>query len=128
MSALATVKARFAEIYDRVPKFGVALALAVLAAITLTLISLEIYVLSGAASLDASLPGYEQTRQHITRQEADTTEFSSSGQLDKKAYDTFYSLYDKRIKGLSGNNIGTFSDQSLGNPNIGLIKNVAPAE
>jgi hypothetical protein len=99
------------------PKFLLALIIAILAASLLTFISIEIYVSSGVSSIDLSRPGYDALRQRVKTDSIANT-FSSTGPLDTQTLDSFKKTYSKQTTDLQAT--GTFSDSSLDDTAIGL--------
>ena len=85
-------------------------------AITLVLISMALYVSSGAAQLDLSRPGYRSVQNKV--EQSDTFEsFSASGPVDRRTLDQFQSLYKKQVKSVTGQDAFTstaLDDQALG--------------
>lgn len=80
----------------------------VIAAIS-TMISMSLYITSGASSLDLSRPGYSQTRTQVM--DIPTESFSPTGALDQKALEQFDEAYGKQRKTLDS--FGQFQDTAL---------------
>jgi len=91
--------------------------LALIVAIIMTVISLRIYVTSGAIKLDLSRPGYEKVRQEVTNDNT-TQPFPSSGTLTPAAIKDFRDRLNKQQNDLKA--IGNFSDDGLSDSNLGL--------
>jgi len=91
--------------------------LALVATIIMTVISLRIYVTSGAIKLDLSRPGYEKVRQEVTN-DTTTQPFPSSGTLTPAAIKDFRNRLDKQQSDLKA--VGNFSDDGLSDSNLGL--------
>lgn len=71
----------------------------VLVSIVLVMISISLYVTSGASQLDLSRPGLEDIRDEA-RNDNDFEGFSPDGVLDKEALDQFDKLYTEKLKEL----------------------------
>ena len=84
----------------------------------LTLISLHIYISSGAMKLDLSRPGYEKVREEVTQNSAADQPYPSTGALDSAALTDFANRLDEQQKELSAS--GNFNDISLSDANLGL--------
>lgn len=69
---------------------------AILIAITLVIISLQMYNLSGTAQIDLSRPGYKDIRSQATTGSGDVQTFSPTGIVDEKTIDGFKSLFDSQ--------------------------------
>ena len=78
-------------------RFALLLGIAVIVAIALTVVSMVLYNISGAAQLDFSRPGYESISNQVdTEQKIET--YSSSGSVNKETVQEFMSLYDKQAE------------------------------
>ena len=66
-------------------------------AITLVIVSLVIYSVSGSAQLDLSRPGYKSVSDKVDRSTA-TTDYSSFGAVNKTTVKEFTTLYDEQAK------------------------------
>ena len=93
-------------------------ALAIVIAAIMTVVSLKIYVRSGAIKLDLSRPGYEQVRQEVTTDGSSDKPFSPSGTLTSEALDDFRGRLDKKQADLK--NLGNFGSEVLADSNLGL--------
>lgn len=83
----------------------------------MTAISLSLYASSGTLQLDLSRPGYEAARKEIINPD-DTSTFSASGPVDKKALDQYQKLFDAQRKEM--NTLSRFKDNGLSDPALGL--------
>lgn len=73
----------------------IALSLAILIALLLTVTSVIIYEVSGAAMLDLSRPGYEPARKQLQKTNGQL-QFSSKEPIDQSVVKKFRSLYKKQ--------------------------------
>lgn len=73
----------------------IALTAAIIAALMLTVVSIIIYEVSGAAKLDLSRPGYEPARKQLQKPN-DQLQFSSKGQIDQAVIKKFRALYKQQ--------------------------------
>lgn len=78
-------------------------------AIVSTVISMSLYISSGASSLDLSRPGYSQARSEVKNVPSES--FSATGDLDDKALSQFEEAFTARRTQLDGS--GNFKDASL---------------
>ena len=69
----------------------------IIIAITLVIVSLVIYNVSGSAQLDLSRPGYTSVSNKVDRS-TETTDYSSFGAVKKTTVKEFTTLYDERAK------------------------------
>lgn len=72
-----------------------AIALSILIALVLTMISVSLYIRSGASRLDLSRPGYEKVREQVSNEDENDT-FSASGPMNVDVIDEFQALYTKK--------------------------------
>lgn len=91
---------------------------ALIIATAMTVVSLRIYVTSGAMKLDLSRPGYEQARQNITQNDDSEKPYPSTGALTPAATDDFRARLNKQQQDLQ--NLGDFGDDVLSDHNLGL--------
>lgn len=91
-------------------KLIVALSLAILIALILTAISLNMYITSGVSGLDLSRPGYEGVRDQI-KPNTSSQSFSADGPLNPSEIDKFDKLYSDQANDL--NVIDDFSNKNL---------------
>lgn len=92
-----------------------ALSVAIVAAISLTAVSVAIYNVGGFYRYDLSRPGYEKERQEISTTPTDVT-YNTTSPLSKQAVDDFLQEFDTHRKNLAaydsfGN--GSLSDDEL---------------
>lgn len=88
---------------------------AILVAVFLVSVSMNLYNYSGAAQLDLSRPGYQNIRDQAKR-ETTTKTFSSTGELDEKAVKDFNEMYNERlnkVKNTTSFNSKPLTDESL---------------
>ncbi len=116
--ALQILNRRIVGPAKRLPKFLVALILAIGVASVMTSISIGIYISSGVLSIDLSRPGFDALRQHV-KNEGSTVNFSSTGPLDSQAFDSFTKIYNKQTTELQAT--GSFNDDAFSDANIGLM-------
>lgn len=78
-------------------RFSLLLLLALIVAIVLTVVSMVLYNVSGAAQLDLSRPGYQSISNQVDTESKIET-YSSSGSVNKETIQEFMSLYDKQAE------------------------------
>lgn len=92
-------------------RFLVMIIGAIIIAIFLVGIAMNLYKSSGTAQLDLSRPGYQSVREQASR--TDTFDgFSAVGQLDKAAAQEFNAMYEKRAKKVTS--VDGFGSDALG--------------
>ncbi|MDB5162681.1 MAG: divTM7 [Candidatus Saccharibacteria bacterium] len=74
-------------------RLSLLLIITVLIALTLTVVSMVAYNVSGTAQLDLSRPGYSSVSDKVDRTDK-ITEYSAFGSVDKDSIDEFVKLYD----------------------------------
>lgn len=99
--------------------YGVALALII--ATLLTMISMALYVSSGASRLDLSRPGYEQVRKEVQR-DAQEERFSSNGPVDAKALKDFRARFTNHRETMK--KLDTFSSSALDDTQLQIAPSV----
>ena len=88
----------------------------VIIAFVLVVISLAMYMTSGASLLDLSRPGYQAVQDKVD-QAGSFEAFSSSGVVTKQTLDQFQQLYEKQVKPVSSSSdfdSASLSDLALG--------------
>jgi hypothetical protein len=104
-------------------RFALLLVFTVIIAIVLTVISMTLYNISGAAQLDLSRPGYQSVSDQV-----DTTtkidSYSASGPVNTETIREFMKLYDEQAKKAKA--IDAFNGDPL-NPEI-IMPSTTPAE
>ena len=110
------LRAKFSNFF-RERKLLTGIILAVTMALTLTFVSMIIYVLSDVARLDISRPGYEKFRESVIKNEA-TVRFEPNGSLDKQAVQDFQELFSEKRRLLEP--IGRFDGNPLGDEELKL--------
>lgn len=89
----------------------------VLIAFMLVLVSMSLYVSSGAAQLDLSRPGYKSVQNEV--EPTDTFEsFSASGEVNNTVIDQFLKLFRKQVKPVD--NTDVFSPAALDEQALGI--------
>jgi hypothetical protein len=91
-------------------KLSAALLLAIIAALTLTVISVSMYYVAGFSRYDLSRPGYEKERTEIAKPTAQK-EYDTTGPVNKGTIDSFLREFDDRQKDLKA--YGDYLDPSL---------------
>jgi hypothetical protein len=86
-------------------------------AIALVLVSMALYVSSGAAQLDLSRPGYKSVQNKVDESGVFES-FSASGSVDRKTLDQFQNLYTKQVKPVTGKD--AFSSAALDYQALGI--------
>lgn len=97
-------------------KFALMITLSVIIAVTLSGISVFVYVWTGAINIDLSRPGYEKNREE-TAYDEDEIPFSSSGPINSEAIDDFNQRLDKiqnELGGMNNFSADAMSDEALG--------------
>jgi len=79
--------------------YGIAGAICV--GLLLTVISMSLYISSGASQLDLSRPGYERARTQVDESK-DEGSFSPNGPMNAGVIDEFQKLYTKNRTKLNG--------------------------
>lgn len=88
----------------------------ILIAFLLVLVSMALYVSSGAAQLDLSRPGYKSVQSKVDPNETFKS-FPSTGSVDSKTIEQFQKLFDeqvKQVRSVDAFNPGVLEDQALG--------------
>lgn len=89
----------------------------IIVALMLVLVSMALYVSSGAAQLDLSRPGYKSVQNQLDQ--SDTFEsFPSSGAVTGKTLDDFLKLYQKQVKPVDNSDV--FSPNALDEQALGI--------
>lgn len=96
--------------------YGVAAALII--ATLLTMVSMALYVSSGASRLDLSRPGYEQVRQEVQRNTREER-FSANGPIDTDALKDFQSRYTKHRETMK--KLDTFDSAALSDAQLQIV-------
>lgn len=86
----------------------------VLISIVLTVVSVTIYNISGAAQLDLSRPGYKSVADKVDKEES-VEEYSTSGPVNEDSIKEFIKLYDKQSA--SAKSVEAFNGDPL-NPEL----------
>lgn len=93
------------------------ISVSIVIALLLVLVSMALYVSSGAAQLDLSRPGYQSVQDKLDQ--TDTFEsFPSAGPVTSKTVDEFLKLYDKQVRPVD--NIEVFSPNALDEQALGI--------
>jgi len=66
----------------------------IIIALTMTVVSLVVYNLSGSAQLDLSRPGYQSVSSQVERED-NTGEFSASGSVSRETLEDFMKLFNE---------------------------------
>ena len=93
--------------------YGIIAALSI--ALLLTMVSMALYVSSGASRLDLSRPGYEQVRKEV-QHDATEEQFSSSGPINEevlKDFQTRYTAHRETMKKLDNFGSNALQDGQL---------------
>lgn len=88
--------------------YGIIAALII--SMLLTVVSMALYVSSGASRLDLSRPGYERVRSETQRDDQETT-FSATGPMNSAVADDFQARFTKHRDTLS--KLDTFGSDAL---------------
>ena len=109
---------RFKRLFRRVgdgPKLPLALGIATVLSICLTILSVAWYSWDGSSKLDLSRPGYEQVRAEVRTTSTQET-YDTTSPVTKSSIDGFLREYDARAKELSGYddfNAGALDDNNI---------------
>lgn len=95
-----------------------AILAAIVIALLLTMISVSLYIRSGASRLDLSRPGYEKVRQQVTS-DNENDYFDASGPMNVEVVDEFQAIYSKK-RAVIGK-LDPFSPSVLADDNIRLL-------
>lgn len=95
-------------------RLGLLLGSSVVITLVLTVVSMVIYNVSGAAQLDLSRPGYQSVTSQIEPDD-EIDSFSSSGSVDEDTIKDFIKLYDSEAKKAKG--VDAFNGDPL-NPEV----------
>jgi hypothetical protein len=87
-------------------------------AATMTIVSLWLYHISGAAKLDLSRPGYEKVRENVKDDSDSTKPFSPIGSLNNAAVSDFRARYENIKTRLDQMN--NYGDTAMSDENLGL--------
>lgn len=98
-------------------KFALALAAAIILAITMTVISVIMYMASGVSSIDLSRPGYEQARKDL-KDSNTTPSFDPTGPLNSAVVEQFIQTYNSQAT--ETRTFGGFNDTAIDDNNLGL--------
>ena len=90
---------RFSEFAKR-HRLAYGIASAIGLGLLLTVISMSLYISSGASRLDLSRPGYEKARADVVETQEDDT-FSATGPMNVETIDEFQKLYSAHRTTLS---------------------------
>lgn len=74
-------------------RLSLLLIITILIAVCLTVVSVVIYNVSGAAQLDLSRPGYRSVSDQVDK-ESKIDEYGASGSVNKETIEEFMKLYD----------------------------------
>ena len=97
-----------------------AIALAIVVALFMTVVSLKLYDMDYVSRLDVSLPSREALRAKTTIQE-ETKKFDASGPLDEQAFFDFQSIYTKNRTALDV--LGKFDSDALNDNSLQVGNN-----
>jgi hypothetical protein len=110
-------RSRFAEIIERHRiTYGVVGAL--IAALLLTMVSMALYISSGASRLDLSRPGYEKIRGEV-QTDSNEGSFSSSGPISSSVLKDFQQRYNKH-RGIL-NKLDTYATNALDDSELQIV-------
>lgn len=96
-------------------KLPIALGIAALVALVMTVISVAIYNIAGFYKLDLSRPGYEIEREDVFSNEATQT-YDSTSPLSSDALSDVLTEFDERVSNLNG--YGDFTNDALSDENV----------
>ena len=91
--------------------------ISVLVAFALVLISMSLYVSSGAAQLDLSRPGYKSVQDKVEPADAFIS-FPASGEVNNNVINQFLALFRKQVKPVD--NIDVFNAAALDEQALGI--------
>lgn len=97
-----------------------AIALAIIISLVLTMVSISLYIRSGASRLDLSRPGYENVREQVTNSNDEDT-FSATGAMNGTVADQFQAIYSRKRATIE--KLDPFSPTVLSDDSIRLLGN-----
>jgi hypothetical protein len=103
-------------------RFSLLLILTVIIALILTVVSMTLYSISGAAQLDLSRPGYQSVSNKVDK-ETKIDSYSATGAVNKGTIQEFMKLYDEQAKKAKA--VDAFNGDPL-NPEL-IIPDATPA-
>ena len=104
-------------------RFLLLIALSILIASILVLISMALYNGSGAAQLDLSRPGYKEVRSQAITNDSDFKNYSSTGPINQDSISEFKTLFEQQAN--KTKSVDAFGGDPL-NPDVLVIS--APSE
>lgn len=93
---------------------------AIILALFLVMIAMNLYRSSGAAQLDLSRPGYERVREQVGRSN-EVRSFAPTGELTPEALDEFRQLYQRSLDNITEVDawrVDALSDTALSLPKV----------
>ncbi|HWT40434.1 MAG TPA: hypothetical protein VN081_04175 [Dongiaceae bacterium] len=82
-------------------RFAILIVGAIIISFVLVMVSLSLYVSSGASQLDLSRPGIDDSIRKQASADESFKGFDASGPIDSQAMDEFNNLYDSQLKQLT---------------------------
>jgi len=79
-------------------RFLLLIGISIAIAMTLVVISMELYASSGAAQLDLSRPGYKAISSQAVTSDSDFKDYQAFGNLDTAAVNEFKTQYEKEAE------------------------------
>lgn len=123
------VTSAYTSFSQRIParyRFVIFLGAALLIGLIMTGLSYELYIVSGAAQLDLSRPGYKQALQEVgTKSDDNVYDYSAAGPLDKKALDEFRTKYNKLLQNTKG--YSAYDAEALSDEQLNLSQSTPPS-
>jgi hypothetical protein len=89
----------------------------ILVAFILVIVSMALYISSGAAELDLSRPGYQSVQGQVERSDAFKS-FPASGPVNAATIDEFQRLFDEQVKQVM--TVDAFNPDVLGDQALGI--------
>jgi len=99
-------------------QLGLFILLAVIVALVLTVISVTVYIKSGAINVDCSLPTDAEVCQKVMIEDESEKSFSPSGFFNEQAIKDFNAVYDDIKSGLD--KMGDFSTDVISDETLDL--------
>jgi hypothetical protein len=95
-----------------------AILMSIVVAVMLTMISVSLYIRSGASRLDLSRPGYEKVREQV-KNDNENDSFSATGPMNADVIDEFQAIYSKKRATIG--KLDPFSPSILDDDSIRLL-------
>lgn len=124
---ITTMRNKLAGAVQCLAKYQLAcfVGICIVAALVMTVVSLELYRHSGAIKLDLSRPGFERVRREVEKS-VDDQPLSGSGSIDTKTIKDFNKRLDNYASDL--HSMGNYSSTSIEDSDLNLSAPAAETE